>query len=291
MLNKGEVLILGQSGFIGSHLAPVLQMYGRKTIGQSLPDMDLSNRSCLQNLVPYLSPTTTVILLAAVKRQFGDTMDTYKTNVAIVSNICELIAANPVRRVLFLSSAAVYGEETHNTNINEATPVNPTSYYGIAKYAAERLLQKALRSVSSLICMRPPLVYGSKDAGHTYGPAGFVAAAKNGVPITLWGDGMELREFLYVDDLCEIIAQLIDSEYTGVVNTVSGTSYNFTDIIKLLQSFYPNLSIAPQERTKRKVDNVFDPKLIMSLVPANHSWTSLKNGIANLLDLYPGNLC
>jgi UDP-glucose 4-epimerase len=80
-----------------------------------------------------------LVLAAAVKKQFGDTLEAHRQNMAIIENVCRLLEAYPVRRVIFMSSAAVYGEETENTDISELTPVNPTSFYGINKYTGERL--------------------------------------------------------------------------------------------------------------------------------------------------------
>lgn len=276
-----QVVILGHSGFIGSHIETTLQGKGLKVIGKSLPEVDMSDVKEMSKIEMYFTPETTLILAAAVKRQFGDTMEAFKMNMAIVENVCTLLIEKPVKRVIFFSSTAVYGEETHNTNISEETPVNPTSYYGIAKYTGERLLEKAIKmhAVSSLICLRPPLAYGPGDKGKTYGPAGFASAAKEASTITLWGDGTELREFLFVDDLCRIVAHLIDSEFADVLNVVSGTSICFADVIDLLQVSFPGLKVVTRERSKQKADNAFAPAKLRSLLGPDFQFTSLSDGL------------
>ncbi len=138
--NANRVIILGHSGFIGSHLERLLSRAGiREVIGRSLPNIDLGNSSSAARLAPYLTQDSALVLLAGVKRQFGDTLEAFWQNMAIVENICRLLEDQPIRRLIFLSSAAVYGEETENTCISEQTPINPTSYYGIAKYSSELL--------------------------------------------------------------------------------------------------------------------------------------------------------
>ena len=281
MSDSGQIVILGHSGFIGSHLETSLLQKGFTVIGKSLPEVDLTNSSDMGKISMYFTPGTTVILAAAVKRQFGDTLEAYRMNMSIVENVCSLLIAKPVKRVIFFSSAAVYGEETHNTNISEETQVNPTSYYGIAKYTGERLLEKAVKMHpgSSLICLRPPLAYGPGDKGKTYGPAGFAGAAKEEAVITLWGDGTELREFLYIEDLCNIVAHLVNSEFTGILNAVSGKSICFADVISLLKAGYPGLQITTRERSKQKADNAFNPAKIRSLLGPDFQFTSLADGL------------
>jgi len=280
-----QVVILGHSGFIGSHLERTLSASGtREVIGRSLPDIDLADPGSAARLRPYLTRDAALVLLAAVKRQFGDTREAFQQNMAIVENVCRLLEEHPVGRVIFLSSAAVYGEETENTNISEETPVNPTSYYGIAKYSAERLLKKTCSAdhQASLICLRPPLIYGPGDKGRTYGPSGFTAAALDGAPITLWGDGTERREFIHVQDICRLIAGLLESDFAGELNVVSGTSYCFADIVAALKEQFPNLEVNSRPRSKQKADNAFDARKIKSLLAPGFQFTSLKDGLSQI---------
>lgn len=287
MTNKRKLVILGHSGFIGSHLERTMARSDHWDVtGCSLPDIDLSKRESLSQLVPFLTPETTLILAAAIKRQFGDTLDSFRQNMTIVENICSLIASHPVKRIVFMSSTAVYGEETENANISEQTPVNPTSYYGISKYSAERLLNTVCMTnqQTSLVCLRPPLVYGPGDRGRTYGPSGFSTAAREGTPITLWGDGTELREFIYIDDLCRIIELLADMDFSGELNVVSGTPYCFADVVNALKEKVPAIKVNTRHRSRQKADNAFDARKIKSLLPENFQFTPLHVGLERILE-------
>jgi nucleoside-diphosphate-sugar epimerase len=284
---QNKLVILGHSGFIGSHLESLLSKSSNwDVIGRSLPDIDLTNQEQALRLIPFLLPETVLVLAAAVKRQFGDTLKAYGQNMAIIENICRLLETYPVKRIIFMSSAAVYGEETENTNISELTSVNPTSYYGIYKYTAECLLRKACTAnqKTSLVCLRPPLVYGPNDQGRTYGPSGFSAAALEGTPITLWGDGTELREFIYIEDLCWLIEFLTNNEFEGELNVVSGTQYCFADAITILKEKLPSLEVNTRSRSKQKANNAFDARKIKELLPTNFGFTSLEEGLARILN-------
>lgn len=257
-----------------------------EVIGRSLPDIDLSNAASATQLVPDLLPDSILVFASAVKRQFGDTVKAFQQNMAIVENVCCLLEAHPVRRVIFLSSAAVYGEETENTAISEQTPVNPTSFYGIAKYAAECLLKQACAANqhTTLVCLRPATIYGPGDQGRTYGPSGFCAAALEGMPITLWGDGTELREFVYVDDLCRVIKQFMTTDFDGELNVVSGIRYCFADVISVLKASFPDLEVNARPRSRQKANNGFDAGKIKSLLPSNFRFTTLEEGVSRILN-------
>ncbi len=280
-----RIILLGHSGFIGSHLEQNLTTHcSYEIIGKSLPDIDLSNLKCANQLLEFFDENTALVLMAAVKRQFGDTLEAFNKNMAIVENVCHLIEKSPVKHIIFMSSAAVYGEETHNTNISESTPVNPTSFYGIAKYTAERILKKTcIARGISLVCLRPPLIYGPGDSGKTYGPSGFSASAQEGSTITLWGDGTELREFIYIDDLCYLIRVLVDNDIDSELNVVSGNSYSFAEVINILRTNFPELEFDSKPRSKDKADNAFDAAKIKKILPENYQFTSLEDGLSRLI--------
>jgi nucleoside-diphosphate-sugar epimerase len=284
---KQTIIILGHSGFIGSNLERLLEKSNNWSIvGRSLPDVDLTQSDQANLLIPFLKSNSTLVLAAAVKRQFGDTLETFQANIEIVKNVCRLLESYPVKRVIFLSSAAVYGEETENVSINELTQVNPTSYYGISKYTAECILKKTCANKISLVCLRPPLVYGPNDPGQTYGPSGFSTAALEDRPITLWGDGSELREFIFIDDLCRLIELTADNEngFEGEINVVSGTSYCFADIVNILKEKCPKLLVDTRSRSREKADNAFDASKIKSMLPASFRFTPLEEGLNFLFD-------
>jgi len=284
-----QIVILGHSGFIGSSLKSYFEDKTEiKIAGHSYPEIDLKKIDSVEKLEKYFHPNVTVILVAAVKRQFGDTLDTFYENIQITKNICHLLEKKPINRLIFFSSTAVYGEETENNNINEKTAINLTSYYGISKYTSERLLKKSFSAgnIKSLVCLRPPLIYGEGDTANTYGPSSFVNSAILGQSITLWGDGSELREFIYINDLCYLIDCLLESKFYGDLNVVSGVSYSFSEIIQLLETKYSDLVVNSKSRSKNKADNVFDATKVKAILPNNFEFTSLNNGLAKLISYH-----
>lgn len=282
-----RIVILGHKGFIGRQLERHLRKNfpDVEIIGKNLPEVDLTQKDNVMTMVELFDLRTAVILLAAKKRQFGDTIDAFNQNLQIATNVSSLVQQRPVGRFVFFSSSAVYGEDVHNTGIIEETPVYPTSYYGLAKFTSERLFWKALQQrQDSLVIVRPPSIYGPGDQGETYGPVKFANAMVKNEVVTLWGDGSERREFIYIDDIVEIIQRLLFSSFHGVVNIASATGYSFRDVIGVLESITGRkLSLTSRPRSKAKVDNVFlNDRLLQTIGP--YSFTSLFEGLKSLYD-------
>jgi UDP-glucose 4-epimerase len=227
-----RILVLGHSGFIGQSLLRNFAANNPEVevIGFSAPGIDFEKPKDWDQITARFSKDAAVVFLAAVKRQLGDTLEAYSRNMSMISNLVRAIENNPVGRVVFFSSGAVYGEDVQHGVITEETAVQPTSYYGIYKFTAERLLSK-ICTPGSLVCLRPPTAYGGGDLPQ-YGPSGFVYKSIHGEPITLWGDGEEMREFVLVDDVVDLTRRILFSSFYGVLNVCAGKSYSFRDVLR-----------------------------------------------------------
>jgi len=281
-----KVLVLGHTGYIGSRLASALAAAGCgvPVVGRSLHELDLTSPGSAGALEALLDPDAAVVVLAAIKKQLGDNLDVLQQNLSIAFNVSRALTARPVRRIVFFSSAAVYGEDVPHPIISETTPVTPTSFYGIGKFTAERLLVRAAshREGTSLLILRPALVYGPDEPGYYYGPSGFLNKARAHEPITLWGDGTELREFLLVDDVAALAARLTFSGTAGVLNIASGTSYTYVqalDTIAALLGEPPAVTSRP--RSKDKVDHRFDPSALLAACPG-FRFTPMADGLRQI---------
>jgi UDP-glucose 4-epimerase len=160
--------------------------------------------------------------------------------------------------------------------------VQPRSYYGIGKYTAERMLMKTTgqQPSTSLLMLRPALVYGPDEAGYYYGPSGFLRKARAGEPITLWGDGTELREFLFVDDVADVTTRLVfDETVTGCLNVVSGRSYTFADALDAIERLTGKKpAVDSRPRTNAKVDHRFCADAVNRACPG-FAFTTLDEGL------------
>jgi UDP-glucose 4-epimerase len=282
-----RILVLGHSGFIGTEIMRVLgqESPNIERIGLSYPELDLTDLNDVRTLAPKLDPQTVMVLCSGIKKQMGDTLEFFSKNVQMVVNLCELFRDYPVHRLIYFSSAEVYGEDVENTAITESTPVHPVSYYGIAKYASEGLLRKSVHSGGgSLVILRPPLIYGVGDMSRGYGPTGFIWAAATDKEITLWGDGTEEREFVFVDDLARVVHALVFHDFDGVLNVATGKSHTFKELLDLIGKISPEeLKVNNKLRTKTKVNQGYRNDLLMQVLP-DFKFTPLEKGLQITFD-------
>ncbi len=283
-----KILILGHNGFIVRYIVESFQTQSPDStlIGLSYPEIDLTSQESISDITKHLTQDTVVIMCAAIKKQLGDNLEIFKKNLRIIENLCEIIQANPVRQLIYFSSAAVYGEDIHNTCIDEKTQIQPRTFYGIGKFAAERLLWKTMSNAedSVLAILRPPLIYGYGDDSKGYGPAGFCDKLTRNREIMLWGDGSELREFLYVKDIADIVYQLVLSRFGGVLNPVNGKSNSFQDVLDILHKITGlTANLDCRARSKAKVDNVFLSTYFRKIIP-QFQFTPLENGLIEMFE-------
>jgi UDP-glucose 4-epimerase len=288
-----RIVLLGHTGYIGSRLAKAFAEIDPRipVVGRSLHDLDLTHADSAPELESLLDPDAAVVILAAIKKQLGDNHEVFSQNLAITHTICRAVAARPVRRVVFFSSAAVYGEDVQHGIISETTAVQPTSLYGIGKFTAERLLLRTMEQHrghgTAPLVLRPALVYGPDEPAYYYGPSGFLRKAIAREPITLWGDGTELREFLFVDDVVALTSRLTFGDTTGILNIVSGTSYTYAqalDAVAALTGVRP--IVTSRSRTKDKVDHRFDAAAILVACPG-FRFTSMQDGLRAIAACQP----
>jgi UDP-glucose 4-epimerase len=278
-----KIIVLGHSGFIGSRLITRLAALHPSTpvIGASLTELNLEDAESAERTGQLFDPGATVVMCAAIKRQLGDTADIFLKNMAIVVNFANIVARHPVRRVVYLSSCAVYGEDIENLAITERSSLVARTYYGQSKIAAEWILERTISALpaTELGILRPATIYGPGDLPTAYGPSGFLDAAVHGRPITLWGDGSELRELLFIDDVVEVAAAYVTSRHTGPLNLVAGQSYTFRDALNAVEAAVGSLPpVTERPRSKPKVDNVYDNASLRMLLP-DTAFTSLRDGV------------
>jgi UDP-glucose 4-epimerase len=228
-----NVVILGNTGFVGGRLQAYVAERGVRVTGFGSRELDLRENQALHRLDGLLGLDTLVVAASAAGAGSSMTARGLAENVLMVANLVDYLQSRPVRRCIFLSSDAVYA--MGDTPIVEDAALDLSSLYGLSKYACERLVQQVLgRTSTKTVVLRPTAVFGPGDSHNAYGPNRFVRAVARGETVQLFGAGEETRDHLYVDDLVRAVVDLDAAEFEGTVNVASGLSRSFGSVIDTL---------------------------------------------------------
>jgi len=202
-------------------------------------------------------------------------------------NLCRsLMEGKGFGHLIFLSSTAIYGEDIEYKYLNENTSSHGRSYYGLSKIHSENIIQQCFpnKGIKEVTILRAPTIYGPDEPDKSYGPFGFSLKASKKEDIVLWGDGSELREFVFIQDLIDIIKRTIDNKTYGTFNICTGKSVSFRDILAVIEKHSPHpLKLVQKERSKRKVDVQFDNSHFEKHFP-DIIFIDLESGIKRIFD-------
>mgnify|MGYP003956123961 FL=1 len=283
-MKKINYIVLGNTGFIGKNLENYLLRKKKVVKGFASKKINLLIKAKALKLSKFINSKTIIFFLSFNKNQKNATGEDLQKNLLLTKNFLEALNKNKPKSVLFFSSQSIYGENTNNSNTTEKTLPDPTSFYGIAKYTAERMVTKYCSEKKiPLIIVRIPRVYGLGDDVNNYGPMKFTDFFKKKKTLTLWGDGSEKRDYLYIDDLNEILLKLIKKNFTGLVNICSGTAHSFLQIIKHIESLTKQrYKLKKKRRSRPKVDHIMNNKFLKQII-GDYKFTSLKSGLSLLI--------
>jgi len=263
MVRDSFVVVTGGAGFIGSHTVDALIAAGNRVC--VLDDFRTGKRA---NLAHHAASVPLDIVacdvshgifagLAPITAKHGpvDRIVHFAAQVSVVSSVAnplvdmqvnyggtlhvlEYARAHGVKKVAFASSAAVYGDVTQMP-VGEDTPRQPMSPYGIDKLASELALDY-YASVHGIptTALRFFNVYGPRqDPSSPYSGviSIFADRAKAGRPLTIFGDGSQTRDFVYVGDVVRaIIAALGDGNSRLIANVGTGSEITVLELARTI---------------------------------------------------------
>jgi UDP-glucose 4-epimerase len=270
-------LVTGGAGFIGSNLVDSLLARGDEVTvvddlstgrmvnlepglsnGAELVEMDIRDRDGLAGLAAERRPEAIFHLAAQidVRKSLADPFFDAGVNVGGTANVLEAARASECGRVVSISTGgAIYGEgDGQQLPLGEDAPIAPLSAYGQSKFAAEGYvsLYERLYGLSG-VSLRLGNVYGPRQ--DPLGEAGVIAIfcglLKEGGQPTVFGDGKQTRDYIYVGDVVSAALAAGDSEATGAINIGTGKETDVLELIESLKSLSGNDSFDPQFAPER----------------------------------------
>lgn len=265
-----KFLVTGGSGFMGSHIVDRLLKYGNKVVlidrsikYKNIPrensNLLIYHGSILDNISDLFKDIDIVIHMAALTRPQWSIKHPYETNDINVNGTLKILEHsrdNGVKRVIFFSTSNLYGDNVYPTP-ETATP-NPMNAYALSKLIGEQYC-KLFYNLYGLEfnIIRPFNAYGSRmpiSGIYTSAVATYINALKNDIPFVKFGDGNQRRDFIYIDDIVDLVMSMRSSNVHGeVFNCGFGKNYSINEMLNLVSK------IMGKEPEYEELEKQFEP--------------------------------
>jgi UDP-glucose 4-epimerase len=305
-LKGRRILVTGAAGFIGSRLIKALLDSQAEVVAM------VDEGSSLVRIKPLLSdsklylvryPVTDAETLATERKKWGDidSLAHLGLRVPRQSSFCEqameditlnLLSTLDLLKVLghigsicFASSVAVYGSLSHLLVCENDSPA-PISSYAATKLAIENYLAAYGKiSKTPVTILRYSIVYGPGELGHRAIPNFLYSLSKKQPPL-IYGDGSEIRDYVYVDDVVQATIGALVKKPDRVLNIGSGQGYTTLRIAREVIRLY-SADVVPRylPRNTENIDLVCDTSLARELI-GYFPRTSLEEGLAKEVEWY-----
>ena len=263
MRRRMKALVTGGAGFIGSNLVDALLARGdevtvvddlstgrRENLEQALANgaalevVDIRNADAVGDIVGRTTPDVIFHLAAQidVRKSVADPAWDARINVEGTANVLGAAQAHGVPRLVNTSTGgAIYGEG-RQIPAPEDHPVAPEAPYGLSKFCAEQYCEIFTRMHGlSTVSLRYGNVYGPRQ--DPLGEAGVIAIfcgkLLEGGRATIFGDGRQTRDYVYVDDVVEANLRAAESDAGGAINIGLGKEKSVLDIVAVLNEHAP----------------------------------------------------
>ncbi len=254
-----HVLVTGGAGFIGSHLVRRLaekgsavtvldnlssgSMRNLEGVDCRLIEADLLDERVVQRAAKDADHVFHLAAMVSVPQSIEDPVACYDVNLMGSLNVLRAANRAGARSVVLSSSCAVYGERAGS--VGESTPTSPMSPYAAAKWAMEvagQIFNSAYRLPT--VSLRYFNVYGPRQSPNSDYAAAiptFIREMLDGQAPTIFGDGRQTRDFVYVDDI--VRANLLAAENPGasggVFNVGGGRAISVLELVRALNALIP----------------------------------------------------
>ncbi len=271
-----NILVTGGAGFIGSWTVELLVREGYRVVvldnfsTGSLENLarvidkikvvkgDIRNHVLLDEIIKHYEIDSIIHLaaLVSVEEATRNPGEAVRVNVNGTHNVLETARKHDLERIVYASSAAVYGDPKY-LPIDEDHPLNPKSVYGATKLGGEALVNAYHDNYGlSTISLRCFNVYGPRMKPGPY--AGviikFIQRIKEGKPPIIYGDGTQTRDFIYVEDVARANIAALKTRATGPYNIGTGKETSINQLARQIAELMGKPDLKPIHTKPRPGD-------------------------------------
>ncbi|MCP8310029.1 MAG: SDR family NAD(P)-dependent oxidoreductase [Candidatus Methylarchaceae archaeon HK01M] len=311
-MKSGRVLVTGGAGFIGSHLVDrlikegfevtILDNLSSGRVGNiahhfkskkfKLVNGDIRNRSIVREYVSGVDAIIHLASLISVEKSIENPYETYEVNTTGTFNLLDEAVRKGVKRFVYASSTAVYGEE-NPLPLKEDNPLRGLiSPYAASKASAECYCRALCKSHGlETVILRYFNVYGPRQERNPYSGviAKFVKNCMNNQPLMIYGDGNQTRDFIYVDDVVEATMLALEKDVIDeIFNVCTGRPTRIKDLAQIVKEISGRNELTiihDKPRLGDIKDNYGDPKKAEAFL-GFRSKVRLEDGIRKLVHLH-----
>ncbi len=285
-----KIIITGFSGFVGSHLTEKLLKEGHEVIGidrsikwENLidpknPKLKIYHENLESNISDLFKGVDLVFHLAALTRpqwSIEHVSETNQVNVDGTIRVLEYCRDNKVKRIIFMSSSNLYGEQGKEAILETAKP-NPMNPYALQKLIGEQyceLFYKLYGLEYNII--RPFNIYGPRmpiSGYYTCAVATFINKLRNNLPLEMFGDGEQRRDFVYIDDVIDqMIFMSLSTVHGQAFNCGSGINYSINELYEkiehLMKKQIEPIRLPRQSDPSNTLAEIYKAKLLLKWRP------------------------
>ena len=266
-----RVVILGASGFVARDLVRQLasEQIEYRAIGSS--EIDLLKPESVAQLEKEIREDDALVITSGLTPENGRDVSTLMKNLTMGRHFGAALEKTSCAHVVYLSSDAVY--DWRDNLIRESSVRQPTDPYSLMHIAREQIVSHVMAKKKTPLCIFCPCaIYGAEDTHNAYGPNRFLRSALGDRRIPLFGNGEEMRDHIYIEDVSRLLVCCLLHRSAGIINAVTGNAITFRDVAtRIAKLVGPDVEIESVPRkgpiTHRHFDATERIKAFPSFIP------------------------